>query len=89
MRTHDNGAGFSVSFSRADANDFTDSWPCSTVCGSGWFAFAENGDLVDCHPLNGDGDDWLAFSHDCQRFGFARIDALRRRHARQRKGGAR
>lgn len=90
MRTFDNGAGFTVSYSEADADEFADIWPGSTVSGAGSFGFANNGDLIDwtgsAHEY--DGPDWLAFSQDCHNYGAARIEALRRRHerAQTRKG---
>lgn len=71
MKFFDNGAGFTVSFSRKDSADFARRWPCSTVRGSGSFAFDRRGNLVDVSgaAARGDGSDWVAFSQDCQRFG--------------------
>jgi len=87
MRVYDNGCGFTVSFSETDADEFSCSWPCSTVNGPGWFAYDDNGDLTDCGGKadHGDGEDWWAFSNDCREYGAKRIGALRRRHARQAK----
>jgi len=72
MKTYDNGkAGFTVTFSEQDSEEFSASWPCSTVSGKGSFSFAENGDLVKVtgSAETGDGDDWAAFSHDCRIWG--------------------
>ena len=70
MRYYDNGSGFTVSFTSADAEDLADFWPCSTVKGKGHFAFADNGDLVDMSPVSdSDGPDWVAFSQDCHKWG--------------------
>ena len=84
MKTYDNGSGFTVSYSEDDAERFSDSWPCSTVEELGSFTFENNGDLVGLTGTaeRNDGDDWLAFSRDCQRYGETRIRALRRKHAR-------
>ena len=85
MRTYDrNGNGFTVTYSERDANRFAGRWPGSTVEGKGSFGFAGNGDLVELGgtAMEGDGDedDWVAFSRDCQNWGEQRIGALRRRH---------
>lgn len=71
MRYYDNGSGFTVSYSRIDADNFRASWPCSTVTGRGSFSFEDNGDLVDASGTASthDGADWAAFSHDCQEYG--------------------
>lgn len=71
MRYYNNGSGFTVGYSRADAEQFSRRWPCSTVRGSGSFAFDAGGNLVDAtgSALKGDGGDWLAFCEDCQQYG--------------------
>jgi hypothetical protein len=76
MKANDNGSFFTVSYSKTDCDDFSRTWPCSTVRGRGAFVFDKrNGDLVDVEgsALKGDGPDWLAFSHDCQVYGQARL----------------
>lgn len=84
MRTYDNGysCGFTVTFSERDSQEFSESWPCSTVHGKGSFSFAANGDLIDLtgSAETNDGDDWAAFSKDCQVWGGEHIGALVRRH---------
>lgn len=71
MRYYFNGSGFTVSFNAQDSRDFGEDWPCSTVEGKGFFGFTANDDLIDAggSALGGDGDDWLAFSRDCQKYG--------------------
>ena len=71
VKYHDNGAGFTVSYTSADAEKFSSTWPCSTVQGRGFFGFGKNGDLIDAGgtALRGDGLDWLAFADDCKDFG--------------------
>lgn len=80
MKTFDNTCGFSVCFSRDDADRFAERWPCSTVQGRGSFRFDGNGDLIDVggSAEHNDGPDWLAFSQDCCRYGLTRIPILRR-----------
>ena len=73
MRYFNQGSGYRVSFSQRDADNFAKRWPCCTVQGPGWFGFAANGDLVDRGGpfVDADGDDWVAFSQDCQEYGIA------------------
>ena len=68
MRYYNQGSGFRVSFSARDAKDFSDSWPCSTVEGPGWFEYDSGGDFVDRSEWE-DGEEWAAFSADCQAYG--------------------
>lgn len=79
MKLYDNGSLYTVSYSSDDARAFADRWPCSTVRGSGSFQFQKsNGDLVDVtgSAARNDGDDWAAFSQDCQAFAENRFAAL-------------
>jgi hypothetical protein len=75
MQYHDDGrGGYTVSYDEQDTERFARRWPGSTVRGSGKFELASNGDLVgwDGDPARegyGDGEDWLAFSHECQMYG--------------------
>jgi hypothetical protein len=76
MRAYDNGCFFTVTYSRNDAESFSDRWPCSTVRGAGSFQFSKrNGDLVDLtgSAAKSDGPEWVAFSEDCQRYGEKRL----------------
>lgn len=86
MRTYDNGYGFTVSFSAGDVERFMASYPGSCMVErSGYFTFSNSGDLED-HDLpcdDADGDDIMAFMHDCQTYGQSRIDALRKRKAKK------
>ena len=84
MKTHDNGCGFTVCYSRDDADRFARGWPCSTVQGRGSFQFDGTGNLIDVggSAEHHDGPDWLAFSQDCYRYGLTRIPILR--HERNR-----
>lgn len=73
-----------MTFSERDADEFADSWPGSTVKGSGWFSFDNNGDLVDFEgSRSDDGADWVAFMEDCRCWGTTYIRALRRRHEKR------
>lgn len=84
MRTYDNGCFYTVSYSARDAENFSDQWPCSTVEGAGSFQYDKRtGDLVDAtgSASRGDGNDWLAFSHDCQRYGQRRLGVLKAHNA--------
>ena len=69
MRYHDNGSGFTVSYSAADADRFNRSYPGSTVSGRGWFAFEANGDIVDASESADDSAAWGVFMDDCRAYG--------------------
>ncbi len=84
MRAYDNGCFYTVSYSALDAEEFSSKWPCSTVRGKGSFQYDKrNGDLVDAtgSASRKDGDDWLAFSHDCQKYGQRRLGILKAHNA--------
>lgn len=78
MRCYFNGVtgGFTVSYTEDDADNFSYSWPGSSVEGRGFFAFAPGGDLIDAggSALEGDGHDWLAFAEDCKNYGMPRFE---------------
>lgn len=71
MRYYFNGFGYTVGFSHQDSQEFSRAWPCSSVEGKGSFSFEPGGDLVDATgaALEGDGQEWLAFGQDCQKYG--------------------
>lgn len=71
MRYYFNGSGYTVGFNHRDSQEFSESWPCSSVEGKGSFSFEPCGDLVDTEgaAATGDGSDWLAFSQDCKEYG--------------------
>ena len=74
MRYYNQGAGFRIAYNASDASKFAYHWPCSTVDGSGWFEFDAVGNLVNRgadtkRHADADGDDWVAFSQDCQVYG--------------------
>jgi hypothetical protein len=75
MKAYDNGSLFTVSYNRSDCDEFSKTWPCSTVKGRGAFVFTKDGDLCDAEgsALKGDGSDWLAFSEDCKIYGQVRL----------------
>ncbi len=71
MRYYKNGPdSFTVSYTATDSAAFSHRWPCSTVRGHGSFSFSR-GDLVDVEgsAAANDGNDWRAFSEDCQAYG--------------------
>lgn len=76
MKAYDNGAFFTVTFNQSDCDDFSRTWPCSSVRGRGSFQFHKSGDLVDATGAAArgeNGSDWLAFSEDCQIYGQHRL----------------
>jgi hypothetical protein len=76
MKAYDNGCFFTVTYSSSDCEEFSRCWTCSTVHGRGSFQFKkDNGDLVGAtgSASKNDGSDWLAFSHDCQKYGEVRL----------------
>lgn len=72
MRYHNNGSGFTVSFTADDAQNFSAQFPGSSLDSAGSFGFQENGDLVE---VSGAAEEHsgepgtLAFSQNCQEFG--------------------
>jgi hypothetical protein len=92
MKAYDNGALFTVSYNQNDCTEFSRLWPCSTVKGRGAFVFNKsNGDLCDAEgtALKGNGSDWLAFSHDCQKYGEVRLSGATPNKAMQAVWGLR
>ena len=73
MRYRQVGDNFNVSVSRAEVEDFRQSWPCSglpdkAIC----FQFSANGDLVEVWPGNIDGPEVLALSQDALEYAIIR-----------------
>ncbi len=82
MRTYDNGCGFTVTFSAADVDRFASRWPCCDLIERrGFFQFENNGDIANLDGDQPDGEALTVFSRDCQTYGAARIDALRKRRS--------
>jgi hypothetical protein len=70
VRFIDNGSLFTVQVSRAEVEQFKDTWPCSGLPNRAiWFQFDKrNGDLVDMSPNmeKYDGPALVALSQDAQ-----------------------
>jgi hypothetical protein len=91
MQYHDDGrGGYTVSYDEQDTERFARRWPGSTVRGSGKFELASNGDLVGWDGDSageGYGEDWLAFSHDCQMYGMLCMHGMLCREPAAGEGG--
>jgi hypothetical protein len=76
MKAHDNGCFFSCTVSSQDISKFNSRWPCSRLkCRNTWFQFDKrNGDLVDIEPVNVDGAELLALSHDAQNYAAKKLN---------------
>lgn len=77
MRVSDQGAFFTVSYSRQDLEAFKRKWPAFHGSGAGSFTFEKsNGDLVDATGSAvkyGETDGWSAFADDCKKYGKGKL----------------
>jgi len=75
MRVHAQADGaMTVFYGLTDCDEFNRGWPCSTVKGRGSWVFDKDGNLVDAtgSASKGAGEEWVAFSRDCQVWGWRR-----------------